>query len=52
MNVGVLDITLVNMMMINKGGDVVNQSSNTYQSGGANSDHTDLTAKILSNNVE
>ena len=41
-----------NMMMINKGGDVVNQSSNTYQSGGANSDHTDQTAKILANNVQ
>ena len=41
-----------NMMMINKGGDVVNQSSNTYQSGGANSDHTDQTAKILANNVD
>ena len=41
-----------NMMMINKGGDNVVQNANTYQSGGANSDHTDLTAKILSNNVE
>ena len=41
-----------NMMMINKGGDVVNQSSNTFQAGAANSDHTDLTAKILASNVE
>ena len=41
-----------NMMMINKGGDVVNQSSNTFQAGTANSDHTDQTAKILANNVE
>ena len=41
-----------NMMMINKGGDNVVQNANTYQSGGANSDHTDLTAKILANNVE
>ena len=36
-----------NMMMINKGGDVVNQSSNTYQSGEPNSDHTETTQKIL-----
>ena len=41
-----------NMMMINKGGDVVNQSSNTFQAGAANSDHTDLTAKILASNVD
>ena len=41
-----------NMMMINKGGDVVNQSSNTFQAGTANSDHTDQTAKILANNVQ
>ena len=41
-----------NMMMINKGGDVVNQSSNTFQAGTANSDHTDQTAKILANNVD
>ena len=41
-----------NMMMINKGGDVVNQSSNTFQAGAANSDHTDQTAKILASNVD
>ena len=41
-----------NMMMINKGGDVVNQSSNTFQAAAANSDHTDLTAKILASNVD
>ena len=41
-----------NMMMINKGGDVVNQSSNTFQASAPNSDHTDQTAKILANNVQ
>jgi len=30
-----------------KGGDVINQSSNTYQSGEPNSDHTETTQKIL-----
>ena len=38
-------------LMINKGGDTVNQSSNTFQAGTANSDHTDQTAKILTNSI-
>ena len=38
-------------LMINKSGDVVTQNSNTFQSGTANSDHTDQTAKILTNSI-
>ena len=38
-------------LMINKGGDTVNQSSNTFQAGSANSDHTDQTAKILTSSI-
>ena len=38
-------------LMINKSGDVVTQNSNTFQSGTANSDHTDQTAKILTSSI-
>ena len=38
-------------LMINKSGDVVTQNSNTFQSGTANSDHTDQTAKILTTSI-
>ena len=40
------------MMVVNKGGDSVTQNSNTIQAGTPNSDHTDKTAKILSDNVQ
>ena len=40
------------MMVVNKGGDSVTQNSNTFQAGTANSDHTDKTAKILTDNVQ
>ena len=40
------------MMVINKGGDSVTQNSNTFQANSPNSDHTDKTAKILSDNVQ
>ena len=39
----IASITIANT----KGGDVINQSSNTYQSGEPNSDHTETTQKIL-----
>ena len=38
-------------LLINKAGDVVTQNSNTFQSGTANSDHTDQTAKILTSSI-
>ena len=38
-------------LLINKAGDSVVQNSNTFQAGSANSDHTDQTAKILTNSI-
>ena len=46
------DQEMKQMMVINKGGDSVTQNSNTFQAGTANSDHTDKTAKILTDNVQ
>ena len=39
------------MMVVNKGGDSVVQNSSSFVAGSANSDHTDNTAKILSNAI-
>ena len=46
------DQEMKQMMVINKGGDSVTQNSNTFQANSPNSDHTDKTAKILSDNVQ